>query len=158
LGSRRCSLWLEDVDGSFFCAADVGYADRPDSAALLPVRQAADTPERTYGESREPFVFTPDEIARRLPELPPVSEPLVVAPLPLDGVRGWLTLRDVETLVLTEQRIRLLRGICYQTSVALQKAQLYREQKENAEIANALLEFGREIASAEGLDDVLARI
>src|SRR4029079_19528615 len=52
---------------------------------------------------------------------------------------------------------RLLGGIADQGAVALQKARLYADEKESAEIANALLDFGRQLASAEGIDSVLAR-
>jgi HD-GYP domain-containing protein (c-di-GMP phosphodiesterase class II) len=54
--------------------------------------------------------------------------------------------------------LKLLEGLSYQASVAMQKASLYKAQKEEAEVANALLQFSRELASAEGLDEVLDRV
>ena len=49
-------------------------------------------------------------------------------------------------------------------SVALENARLYEAErneaeraKESLEIANALLEFSRELATAEGLDEVFGR-
>ena len=50
---------------------------------------------------------------------------------------------------LDEDRDRLLASFAYQASVALQKARLYWKQLEAAEIANALLEASRELATAE---------
>ena len=87
-----------------------------------------------------------------------VGEPLelgVPASLPEgDGVRGRVVL-DVESL--DEDRNRLLASFAYQASVALQKARLYWKQLEAAEIANALLDASRELATAESPEEVLGR-
>ncbi len=40
----------------------------------------------------------------------------------------------------------------------MQKAVLYKEQKESADLSNSLLEFSRELAIAEGLDEVLSKV
>jgi hypothetical protein len=42
--------------------------------------------------------------------------------------------------------------------MALQKALLFREQHENAQVANALLEFGREIGGTDDLEEIYERI
>ena len=52
---------------------------------------------------------------------------------------------------------RLLASFAYQASVALQKARLYWKQLEAAEIANALLDASRELATAESPEEVLGR-
>src|SRR3954469_12342634 len=87
-----------------------------------------------------------------------VGEPLelgVSAPLPEgDGIRGRVVL---ELDVLDEDRNRLLTAFAYQASVALQKARLYWKQLEAAEIANALLDASRELATAEAPEEVLGR-
>jgi HD-GYP domain-containing protein (c-di-GMP phosphodiesterase class II) len=87
-----------------------------------------------------------------------VSKSCAVAPL--HGIEGWILVRQPDQGIphFTEQRLRLLAGISYQTSVAMQKADFYRRQKENAEIAGALLDFSRELASAEGMAETLQRI
>ncbi len=72
-----------------------------------------------------------------------------------DGISGRLVV-DVDEL--DEDRERLLATFAYQLSVALQKAHLYTQERESAEIANALLEAGRELANAESPDEVLDRI
>ncbi|MDP9284475.1 MAG: diguanylate cyclase [Actinomycetota bacterium] len=71
-----------------------------------------------------------------------------------DGIRGRLVL-DVEEL--DEHGERLLAAFSYQASVALQKARLYWRQLESAEIANALLDASRELATADSPEDVLGR-
>jgi diguanylate cyclase (GGDEF)-like protein len=85
----------------------------------------------------------------------PIEDGLV-APLPEgDGIRGSLVL---DAVVETEEERRLLAAFSYQASVALQKAALFWKQRESAEVANALLEASRELATAEGPDEVLSRI
>jgi GAF domain-containing protein len=77
------------------------------------------------------------------------------APLPEgDGIHGRIVVGPCE---LDEDRERLLAAFAYQASVALQKARLYRKQREAAEVANALLDASREIATAESPDEVLRR-
>jgi HD-GYP domain-containing protein (c-di-GMP phosphodiesterase class II) len=71
-----------------------------------------------------------------------------------DGVEGRLVLSGT---ALDEDRQRLLTSFSYQASVALQKAHLYWQQLEAAEIANALLDASRELATAESPEDVLVR-
>jgi diguanylate cyclase (GGDEF)-like protein len=79
----------------------------------------------------------------------------VVAPLAEgDGVHGRLVLDVAE---LDEPGKRLLASFAYQASVAMQKARLYWKQLEAAEIANALLDASRELATAESPEDVLGR-
>jgi diguanylate cyclase (GGDEF)-like protein len=78
------------------------------------------------------------------------STPLVEG----EGITGRVVL-DVQRL--DEDRERLFAAFGYQLSVALQKARLYLKQMEAAEIANALLEAGRELATAESPEEVLGR-
>jgi HD-GYP domain-containing protein (c-di-GMP phosphodiesterase class II) len=63
----------------------------------------------------------------------------------------------LEVEALDEDRSRLLASFAYQASVALQKARLYWKQLEAAEIANALLDASRELATAESPEEVLGR-
>jgi HD-GYP domain-containing protein (c-di-GMP phosphodiesterase class II)/putative methionine-R-sulfoxide reductase with GAF domain len=71
-----------------------------------------------------------------------------------DGITGRVV---VDVPRLDDDRERLLASFAYQLSVALQKARLYAKQMEAAEIANALLEAGRELATAESPEEVLGR-
>ncbi|HEY6962418.1 MAG TPA: diguanylate cyclase [Gaiellaceae bacterium] len=79
----------------------------------------------------------------------------IVAPLAEgDGIHGRVV---VDVARMDDDRERLLASFAYQLSVALQKARLYAKQMEAAEIANALLEAGRELATAESPEEVLGR-
>ena len=87
-----------------------------------------------------------------------VGEPLVdgttAALAEGEGVHGRLVLELDE---LDDHGERLFASFAYQASVALQKARLYWKQLEAAEIANALLDASRELATAESPEDVLGR-
>ncbi|MGZ4291898.1 MAG: diguanylate cyclase, partial [Gaiellaceae bacterium] len=85
---------------------------------------------------------------------PPLSAGTASALAEGDGVAGRVVL---STAALDEDRERLFAAFSYQASVALQKAGLYLRQLEAAEIANALLEASRELATAESPDEVLGR-
>src|SRR5205823_14212683 len=54
--------------------------------------------------------------------------------------------------------VRLLEVLAGQASVALENARLYEAERREAESAKALLEFGRELASAQGLDQIFDRV
>jgi len=71
-----------------------------------------------------------------------------------DGIHGRVV---VEAADLDDDRERLLAAFAYQASVALQKSSLYWKQLEAAEIANALLDASRELATAETPEEVLGR-
>jgi len=94
-----------------------------------------------------------DRCAARVGE--PLADGTTAALAEGDGVHGRLVLQVGE---LDEHGERLLASFAYQTSVALQKAHLYWKQLEAAEIANALLDASRELATAESPEDVLGRV
>jgi diguanylate cyclase (GGDEF)-like protein len=71
-----------------------------------------------------------------------------------DGVERRLVLGLAS---LPDDRKQLLAAFAYQVSAALEKAILYAKQRDAAEIASALLEAGRELATAESPDEVLRR-
>jgi diguanylate cyclase (GGDEF)-like protein len=84
----------------------------------------------------------------------PLAEGVAMQLTEGDGLAGRLVLGAA---ALDEDRERLLASLTYQASVALQKALLYWKQLEAAEVANALLEASRELASAESPEAVLWR-
>jgi HD-GYP domain-containing protein (c-di-GMP phosphodiesterase class II) len=54
--------------------------------------------------------------------------------------------------------VRLLEVLAGHAAVALENARLYEAQRREAESAKALLEFSRQLATTEGLHEILARI
>jgi GAF domain-containing protein len=76
------------------------------------------------------------------------------------GVRGWVTVRAPggDLSHFTDERLRLLEGLSYRASVALQKSVLLQSEQESAEVASALLEFSRRLAGVGGADELQRRI
>jgi diguanylate cyclase (GGDEF)-like protein len=163
LGSEQCSLWLEDgAGGDFHCAASAGYLEEPIAATITATTITREAGEQFIRSRKMPFLMTAQELHERFfDDLPASSlKPVATAPLPEGhGVRGWITVRaPVAGLKhFSEERLRLLDGLSYRASMAIQRARLYREQQENAQIANALLEFGRAIAPAPTEREALYR-
>ena len=74
-----------------------------------------------------------------------------------DGVTGWIAVAKDNPAAAPEEELRLLAAFSYQASVALRKARLYWQQLEAAEIAHALLDASRELATADSPEAVLNR-
>ena len=160
LDAQQVSLWVQEKkDGPFLCRAHLGHAGDPRGEAFvgapIPAERGMSLMERLKGpfpvsgkRLKEPF--------RLAEEVDPGS--LVVSPLkPGDGLWGALLVRPPQNAPFSAEDMRLLSGLCYQAAAAMEKARLYNQQKEAAEIANALLVFGRDLSEAPELDAVLQR-
>ncbi len=106
------------------------------------------------------------EFAVQVPGTPDIDESMVAVPL-MFGTRatGVIVLSKLGVDEFDEDDVRLLEVLAGQASVALENARLYEAQRreaegarESAEIARSLLDFGRELALAEGIDEVLDRV
>jgi HD-GYP domain-containing protein (c-di-GMP phosphodiesterase class II) len=151
----QSSLWLRDSNGDYRCLAQVGYPGTPEQS-LVRTRVTAESGDALIAGRKVPFVADANEIAQ-LYGIPQRGKGRDCAVAPLHGIEGWIDVRSPlgDNAHFTERRLRLLAGISYQTSNAMQKAELYKKQKESADVANALLTFGRDLAAAEGMDEVL---
>ena len=106
------------------------------------------------------------EFAVQVPGTPDIDESIVAVPL-LYGSRsiGVMVLSKLGVSQFDESDMRLLEVLAGQASIALENARLYEAERreagsarESAEVARSLLELGRELAAAEGLDEVLGLI
>jgi diguanylate cyclase (GGDEF)-like protein len=160
LESRQASLWLHDEHSNeFTCAAHFGFIGDERFEHIIKQRLEPAKADQLLAGRTAPFIAGAPEIA----ELFENSVPALAAVAPLNashGLRGWIAVRHPHGPDghFTEDQLRLLEGLSFQASIAMQKAILYKEQKEDAEVANALLEFSRELAQAEGLDEVIGRV
>ncbi|MDQ3646648.1 MAG: GAF domain-containing protein, partial [Actinomycetota bacterium] len=163
LDGAQTAFWLENEGaGDFSCVAHVGHVGDPSGEVVIRQRVASEHAETLLAGQSGPFVVDGKKIEEvlRLPE-GSLDHPFAVASVDIgDGLRGWITVRqpNPEGFYFTEERLRLLAGLSYQASLAMQKTRLFKDQKENAEIANALLEFSHELATAEGIDEVLQKV
>jgi HD-GYP domain-containing protein (c-di-GMP phosphodiesterase class II) len=140
LDAEEAEIWLRRGD-AFECAGRLG----PGRGRRMDDERAT----RLLEGRQTPFV---------IPGRRGSTPPRAVAPLHYgDSLEGWIRVTAPGMSGFGDERLRLLGGIADQAAVALQKARLYADEKESAEIANALLDFGRQLASAEGLECVLAR-
>jgi diguanylate cyclase (GGDEF)-like protein len=99
------------------------------------------------------------EFARILPGTDSIDESQVVVPLTY-GTRvvGVIVISKLGLNQFDEDDVRLLEVLAGHAAVALENAGLYEAARREAERATALLEFSRQLSSAEGLDAVCDRI
>ena len=85
-----------------------------------------------------------------------IEESIIAVPLNYGArVIGVIVVSKLGLDQFDEDDLRLLEVLAGHAAVALENARLYEAQRREAESAKALLEFGRELAAAEGLDHVL---
>ena len=99
------------------------------------------------------------EFAVKIEGTAQIEESIIAVPLQY-GTRviGAIVVSKLGLNQFDEDDLRLLEVLAGHAAVALENASLYEAQRREAESAKALLEFGRELAAAEGLDDVLGRV
>jgi len=159
----QVALWLRDEStGDFRAVSHTGYVGDPGAESMMRARWSKETADRFVGDHREPYVMTPAE-GEEVFDVPEGVERHVIAVAPVDpgeGITGWICARHPKDTQehFTDERMLLLAGLSSHASMALQKALLYKDQKESAEIASSLLDFSRELATAEGPNEVFDRI
>ncbi len=161
---EQVSIWIEDQHAANYrCLASAGYAGDPRSAPLLKWRVGRAAGTMLLDGRKTPFLVNRDEIRRLFgAEAQGVLlEPSAVAPLhPGYGTRGWIVARAPghDLAHFTDERLRLLEGLSYRTSVALQKSTLLQSEQESAEVASALLDFSRRLAGTDTIQELQRRI
>jgi diguanylate cyclase (GGDEF)-like protein len=163
LGVEQCSLWLEDAHAAEYrCVAELGYAADPVTAPFLERRFGRAAAAQLVDGRKTPFLVDEEDVRRTFAQERGLTfRPCAVAPLHSGfGVRGWITVRAPrgDLSHFTDERLRLLEGLSYRASVALQKSVLLQSEQESAEVASALLEFSRRLAGAGGTDELHRRI
>src|SRR5436309_14416124 len=73
-------------------------------------------------------------------------------------VIGVIVLSKLGLNQFDEDDVRLLEVLAGHAAVAVENASLYESARREAESATALLEFGRELATATSLDDTFGRV
>jgi diguanylate cyclase (GGDEF)-like protein len=159
----QVSMWIEDVHAANFrCLASVGYTDDPTAAPVTEWRAGRAASARMIDGRKTPFVLTSEEIDRIFANETEVQlVPAAIAPLHAGfGVRGWIVVRAPghDLSHFTDERLRLVEGLAYRSSVALQKSVLLRSEQESAEVASALLDFSRRLAGVSGPGELQRRI
>jgi diguanylate cyclase (GGDEF)-like protein len=99
------------------------------------------------------------EFAGRVPGTDVIEESVIGVPLWYGRrVTGVIMISKLGLDQFDEADVRLLEVLGGHAAVALENARLYESQRREAESAKALLEFSRELATTERLDEILARV
>jgi diguanylate cyclase (GGDEF)-like protein len=99
------------------------------------------------------------DYAVTIPGTEPLEESLLAVPLCYGSrVIGVIVISKLGQNQFDEDDVRLLEVLGGHAAVALENARLYESQRREAEHLKELLEFSRELATAQGLPDVLQRI
>ena len=156
---HNCRVFLRDGD-ALEPIAFQGVLNVPD-------RTAADVFRTRVGEgftghvveTGEPLLL-PDashcEFSVPVEGTDPIAESVIAVPLNYGArVIGAIVISKLGRDQFDDDDLRLLEVLAGHAAVALENARLYEAQRREAESAHALLDFGRELASAEGLERVL---
>jgi diguanylate cyclase (GGDEF)-like protein len=99
------------------------------------------------------------EYARQVPGTDVIEESQINVPLRYGSrVIGVVGISKLGLNQFDDDDVRLLEVLAGTASVALENARLYEAERREAESAKALLEFGRELATAQGLDEIFERV
>ena len=99
------------------------------------------------------------EFAHRIPGTPVIEESLLAVPLRYGArVVGVIVISKLGLDQFDEDDVRLLEVLAGHAAVAVENARLYESARREAQSATALLGFGRELATASSLDDILERV
>ena len=99
------------------------------------------------------------EFAAEIPGTANIEESIIAVPLHYGSrATGAIVVSKLGLSQFDEDDLRLLQVLAGHAAVALENARLYEAQRREAESAKALLEFGRDLAAAEGLERVLERV
>jgi diguanylate cyclase (GGDEF)-like protein len=88
-----------------------------------------------------------------------IEESIIAVPMHYGArVIGVIVVSKLGLNQFDDDDLRLLEVLAGHTAAAVESARLYEAQRREAESAKALLEFGRELAATEGLEQVLERV
>src|SRR5207244_6621800 len=89
----------------------------------------------------------------------PIEESLLAVPLRYGSrVVGVIVVSKLGLDQFDEDDVRLLEVLAGHAAVAVENARLYESARREAESATALLGFGRELATAPSLDEILQKV
>ncbi len=123
--AKRCALWRPDKNGEFRISAHSDYDQTSELRAMLEVALEGDAVRKVIGKRTVPFLLSADEAERAIPPPADLRWPdVAVAPLWSEGVvHGFIAVRNpLAGEHPSEEILRLLGGISYQASVALERA------------------------------------
>ena len=99
------------------------------------------------------------EFGNKIPGTADIEESLLAVPLRYGArVIGVIVVSKLGLNQFDEDDLRLLEVLAGHAAVAFENARLFESARREAESATSLLEFGRELAAASSLEEILQRV
>jgi diguanylate cyclase (GGDEF)-like protein len=156
---HNCRVFLRDGEDLIPVAfrGDLTAAEPGASAELLPTKVGRGITGRV-AKTGEPLVVADAarcDFAEQIAGTAEIEESVLAVPLMFgSSVTGVVVVSKLGLDQFDSDDVRLLQVLAGHASIALENARLYAQQRREAESARALLDFGRELAGAHGLDEV----
>ncbi len=160
---HNCRLFVRDGDDLVPLAfrGDLTAADPGAPAQLLPIVIGRGVTGRV-AETGEPLLIGDAahcEFGEKIEGTAEIEESLLAVPLKFGSrVNGVIVISKLGLDQFDADDLRVLEVLAGHASVALENARLYTAQRREAESANALLEFGRQIAGTEEVTEIAQRV
>src|SRR4249919_1274516 len=160
---HNCRLFVRDGDDLVPLAfrGDLTAADPGAPAQLLPIVIGRGITGRV-AETGEPLLIGDAahcEFGEKIEGTAEIEESLLAVPLKFGSrVNGVIVISKLGLDQFDADDLRVLEVLAGHASVAVENARLYTAQRREAESANALLEFGRQIAGTEEVAEIAQRV
>jgi diguanylate cyclase (GGDEF)-like protein len=160
---HNCRVFLRDGDDLVPIAFRGNLmAVEPGSAVELLSTKVGRGVTGRVAETGEPLLIgdaARNEFAHQIAGTAEIEESLLAVPLTFGArVIGVVVVSKLGLEQFDADDLRVLEVLAGHASVALENARLYEAQRREAESANALLEFTRELSDAKGIAEVAERV
>ncbi len=160
---HNCRVFLRDGDDLLPIAfrGDLTTVEPGKAVEVSPTRVGRGVTGRV-AETGQPLLIGDAgsyEFAEQIEGTVEIQESLLAVPLTFGSrVIGVIVISKLGLNQFDDDDLRVLEVLAGHASVALENARLYEAQRREAESATALLEFARDIATAEGIAEVAQRV
>ncbi len=160
---HNCRVFLRDGDDLLPIAfrGDLMAAEPGAAVELSPTKVGRGVTGRV-AETGQPLLIDDAEryeFAEQIAGTVEIEESLLAVPLTFGSrVIGVIVISKLGLNQFDGDDLRVLEVLAGHASVALENARLYEAQRREAESATALLEFARDVATAEGIAEVAQRV
>jgi diguanylate cyclase (GGDEF)-like protein len=160
---HNCRVFVRDGDDLVPLAfrGELTAADPGAPAMLLPTKVGRGITGRV-AETGEPLLIGDAahcEFGEQIAGTAEIAESILAVPFRFGSrVNGVIVISKLGLDQFDADDLRVLEVLAGHASVALENARLYDAQRREAESANALLEFGRQIAGTEEIAEISQRV
>ena len=160
---HNCRVFLRDGDDLMPIAfrGDLTAAEPGAPVKLSPTKIGRGVTGRVAATGKPLLIHDArrSEFGEQIAGTAEIEESLLAVPLSFGSrVIGVIVISKLGVNQFDEDDLRALEVLAGHTSVALENARLYEAQRREAESATALLEFARDVATAEGIAEVAERV